>query len=134
MSSLRFCTILYRSIEMYHNHAYETEILQVWGEHQVRHVSAGCPNVEVISGLRHSATYVFRLYAGDVHGNSTGPGQEHTFHTRGTAMKGAPGGESFALCENALYARVLYSNNLGSTLGFALWGFSLVSLRAGRTN
>lgn len=59
--------------------------------------------MEVVSGLKYSATYVFRLYAGDVDGVYSGPSLDYTFRTQGTEMKRARGGAVVTSGENALY-------------------------------
>ena len=55
-----------------------------WGpKHRTIYTGPGSPCIEVISGLRPSSAYVFRLDCANDHGQFTGPGREFTFHTRG---------------------------------------------------
>lgn len=90
--------------------------------------------MEVVSGLKHSATYVFRLDAGDGHGNSTGPGPDYMVHTRGRGMQGA--GQSAGQKKVLLlwYKRPAdATRSRGSTFIFAWRGYSFISFSAGRT-
>lgn len=47
------------------------------------YVTAAVPNVEVVTGLRSSSTYVFRLTAETATGQLVGPGQEYKYRTQG---------------------------------------------------
>lgn len=56
---------------------------QQWNGHRTAYGDGGCPSVLVVTGLKPSSAYVFRLVAADEDGHYGDPGEEHTFHTEG---------------------------------------------------
>lgn len=58
-------------------------LFQQWNGHRTEHTDRGSPSVLVVSGLKPSSAYVFRLFAADEYGHYGDPGEEVTFHTGG---------------------------------------------------